>query len=153
MTVCDKCGGPARHRSDEAHGLLFAAITAAFSQWPHKHRFQPESPEHLRAWLLVEAGHVDFVDVDLTTYDVPTELAEKLAVSTVKAARSLLSDKIKPRVYRTLDGIRLVAPRSIDYKTLGKREFQDVAQRVYEVIELELKVDPVKLVKETERAA
>lgn len=142
-----------KHRSDEAHGLLFAAIKAAFKNWPEKHRFHPESPEHLRAWLLCEVGHVEFVDVNYVTYDVHPELAKDLVINTVKTARSLLSDKLGLRMYQTLEGIRVVAPRSIDYRTVGKREFNEIAAKIYDVIQAEIGVDAPALVKQDSKAA
>jgi hypothetical protein len=44
-------------RSPADHRRFFGVIKAAFLHWPEKHEFQPEDPEHLRAWLLCRAGY------------------------------------------------------------------------------------------------
>ena len=44
-------------RSTEQHRRFFGLVAATFHNWPEKHKFQPENPEHLRAWLLVRAKH------------------------------------------------------------------------------------------------
>lgn len=44
-------------RSPAHHRRTFALINAAYENWPDTHAFQPDSAEHLRAWLVIEAGH------------------------------------------------------------------------------------------------
>ena len=49
-------------------------------------------------------------------------------------------------------GIRVLIPKSLDYKTAGKRQFEDVRSAVYTIIESVLGVD-IDTLKREARAA
>jgi len=64
--VCPDCGsvfrGPkkrGKQRSAPQHRRTFGLIAKAFANWPEQYEFQPRDAEHLRAWLLVQAGYAD----------------------------------------------------------------------------------------------
>ena len=48
-----------KRRSLKHHKRLFGLIRAAFDLWPEGHEFQPETEDHLRAWLTIKAGHCE----------------------------------------------------------------------------------------------
>lgn len=148
---CPHCGR--RERSSAAHGLCFAAIGVAFKNWPHGHRFTPKDDEHLRAWLCWEVDHTEGVEVDLTSIDLPPEQAESVVIQTVKAARSLFDHKQIVRMFRTDSGIKIMAEKSMNYETLGKREFDALADKIYAKIHDETGIDAVRAVKEDRKAA
>ena len=64
--LCKCCGQalPAP-RNVERHRLLFAILKLALEQWPETHAFRPMSTEHLRSWLLVEAGWCTTRDLEI----------------------------------------------------------------------------------------
>lgn len=63
-------------RSVPQHRRLFGLVAAAFEQWPHDTEFKPNDTEHLRAWLLVQAGHFDEDEID--PQGIPVNLAGPL---------------------------------------------------------------------------
>ena len=123
---CPTCGGPLRHRSDTHHKLFFAVITQVFHNWPEAHAFQPSSAEHLRGWLLIEAGHTKQIEI---------AGPQNITVAAVKACREVLGNAEALRMYRTETGIRLVAPASLKYREVGKRKFEDISHAVFEIVE------------------
>lgn len=60
---CPDCGSVFRlkrrapRRSVPQHRRFFGLVKTAFEQWPEAYPFQPKDAEHLRAWLLIHAGH------------------------------------------------------------------------------------------------
>lgn len=153
MANCPMCGQPERKRSEQAHGLCFAAIGVAYKNWKETHPFQPKDEDHLRAWFCWEVGHTEHVDVDLASIDAPPELAESIVISTVRAARSLFAHKHIVRMFRTDTGIRIMAEKSMDYKTLGRNEFNALADKIYAKIKEEIGIDAPTLVKEDRKVA
>lgn len=141
---CKTCGQKLSRRTDESHNLLFAITQELVKHWPHDHRFQPEGgnlkqqAEHLRGWLLVEAGHVKTCDIDQP---------EAMVVPIVKSMRDFLMGTTHyVRMVRTPDGIRIIGPASINKDDVKAKEFNDIAQRYYDVIEHEtgIPVDSLK---------
>lgn len=138
---CKHCGGPARHRSDPHHRLLFAVIARAFDNWPEDDNFQPADAEHLRAYLLIKAGHYNKIDLRCENPD---------AISLEDQIRAVLSAvSEKPTLVHTYDwGIRIFTPKSISYAELGRTEFNVICERVFEVLSAKLRVDISELKRE-----
>jgi len=124
--TCPTCGAPARHRSDEHHRLFFAVIKQVFDNWPeHFEQFQPRDAEHLRAWLLIEAGWYrerEFVG------------PKNLIAETIRGFQEF-TDAEDCRAFPTKKGLRLRVAKSMKYRECPKRDFEKVSARVFEITE------------------
>jgi hypothetical protein len=142
--------GP-KARSPQDHRRFFGVIRAAFMHWPEKSAsgFQPEDPEHLRAWLLCRAGYktVKEVPFDELWPDAMRHLAVLAVEAALKAAKSYAFVKPSP------SGFYVFSPKSLDFETLGQKEFGAVREQVEEVIQVETGKTASELLRETERAA
>lgn len=135
-----------KHRSTKEHRLLFAVIRRAAENWPHPMEggSLEEQASWLRGWLEVEAGHTEEVDI---------EGAENITLPVVKAAKSFLRGSTGyVRLKRIPGGLRIIRPASIKYEEMGKKEFQALADRIYEIIQAVLGVSVEQLKKEREAA-
>ena len=143
--LCPTCGAPRRHRTESAHKFVFAAIRAAFLNWPELHEFQPTDPEHLRAYLLLRIGHRH--ESELPIGAISPETAGRLLVAFVRAVHAHAT--AVPR------GKKLIAmwPRSMSYRELGKAEFTRVSNAICDEIKAIIGVDAETLVKGVETAA
>lgn len=136
---------PKKPRSIAQHRRFFAVVAAAFDHWPHGHAFQPDSAEHLRAWLLVRAKHCVIKTFHLT--EDATELARVLPVIT-----AIMLGK---HSWTRANGNELLVcvPMSIAFDAVGHNEFGSISATVGEIIRSETGLDPDVLLKETETAA
>jgi len=140
---CKHCGNPTKHRSDPHHRLLFAVIARAFSSWPESERFQPSSPEELRAYLLIKAQHYHKIDLRCENPDA-ISLEDQ-----IRAVLGAVADR--PTIVHTFDwGIRIYTAKSISYAELGRVEFNAVCERVFDVLSAKLGVEISTLKKEAE---
>lgn len=146
VEMCASC--PARHkpRSLEQHRRLFALIKAAYHHWPHGHEFKPESEEHLRKWLIKEAGRHT-----ITTIDIVGETTGAEALVIISAA--IRASGGYPFVTLAGRTARVFTPDSIAFDKLPHKEacrlFDDMAQ----IIEAEIGVPAERLLKEMAGAA
>lgn len=151
--LCLYCGGPARHRSDPDHGMFWAIIHAACKSWQEDHPFQPtglderERAKNLYGWLLVEVGYVDVGSIE--SHEVHSVNAG------LSAARRVVKGKKLHywRLIETPTGWQLITPKSLDYKSAGKRKYEEVRSEVYATIESVLGVPIEQLKRETQREA
>lgn len=146
MVICPTCGAPAKHRSDPEHKLLFAVIRRAAESWPRKLEggTLDAQADYLRGWLEVEAGWSESVDIDGP---------EHVTVPVVRAARSMMTGTTGYiRMVQTETGVRVIRPRSINYRQVGKKEFGALAERIYQIIEVELGIKIADLKKQKEAA-
>jgi hypothetical protein len=131
--------------------MFRAVIDVACRNWPHDHPFQPNGVDdqdrtnNLYGYLLVEAGYVDTVDVE--SHDV-ADLEPSLNLQRRYVKRKPLHYW---RLAPTPSGWQLITPRSLDYESAGKRTFEAVRSKVYEIIEVTLG-RPIETLK-TQRAA
>lgn len=135
-----KCPTCKRPMDDDKHrGFFFKAIAAAFENWPENAEFQPATTEHLRAWLLIEAGRYSTVDVLGT---------EAVTIANMKVAAALLGKPHAFRMGRIADGVRVYAPVSMAKDAVSKKEFDAIALDVYNIIEAVVGVGVERLVRE-----
>lgn len=150
--VCDTDLARLKPRSTPQHRRFFGLIKAAYHHWPETHDFKPESPEHLRAWLLIKAGHADATDVQIEWGDDQPGLT-KLAALTIEMAIKAAGSYAFTRPHPKGGWIRVFKPQSISYAELGHNSacvlFDDVAQ----IITSEIGIDAETLLRETEQAA
>ena len=132
-------------RSYDQHKRFFAIIAAAHSHWPECHAFQPDSAEHLRAWLLVKAKHCT-----IRTFELSDDAGDMARVIPIVTASMLGKHSWAKASGNTL---HVCVPQSIDYKTVSHQEFQSINDAVDEIIRAETGLDPETLLRETERAA
>jgi len=132
-------------RSVDQHRRFFAIMKAAYNHWPESHRFKPVNSEHLRAWLLVRAGH-SFI----TTFDFGDDGDAVAKAVPIVVARMKLG-----HVWCDVrnGAMHVAAPRSIAFDKLGHHEFCKLNDDVDEVIRVETGLDPEALMRETEAAA
>jgi hypothetical protein len=140
--------GP-RVRSPQDHRRFFACVAAAFFHWPEHHEFQPHDAEHLRAWLLCRAGYKSVTEIPFEEEwpDAMRSLALLAAEGALKAAKSHAF--IRPHAH----GLYVFAPKSINWETLGQKEFGQVREAVEEVIKCETGKEASELLRETRGAA
>lgn len=150
MHSCPECGavfGKARSLPD--HKRLFALLRAAYVNWPESFPFQPISEEHLRAWLLVEVNHrdVEFIAYPQGCEDNPAlKTLFKLAVEATHAAT------VRRRGHSFLHvgeaGVEIRTPKSIDFRSVGQREFGAIREAAEAVLETALGVKADQLLRE-----
>jgi hypothetical protein len=140
--------GP-RVRSPADHRRFFGVIRAAFLHWPERHEFQPEEPEHLRAWLLCRAGYKSVTEIPCPPDSPPAvaKLATLAAEAAIKAAKTY--GFVRPQG----DALYVFAPKSLAWESLGQKEFGQVRESVEEVIKCETGKEASELLRETTRAA
>lgn len=127
-------------RSVDQNRRFFAVMKAVYDQWPESHRFQPDNSEHLRAWLLVRAGHhtVKTFYLDGDTDQFAQVLPVIMASMTGKHAwcRSRGNE------------LHVCVPQSIAFDKLEHSAFCKLNDDVDEVIRIETGLDPEALLKE-----
>jgi len=132
-------------RSLEQHRRFFGVMAAVHQHWPEAHRFQPDNAEHLRAWLLVRAGHHTVKTFFLN--DDASELAKVLPVITATMLGKY--SWCRPRG----NELHVCVPESIAFDKMEHQAFCKLNDAVYEVIRAETGLDPDQLLKQTEAAA
>jgi hypothetical protein len=143
---CPTCKQPWQHRSDADHRMLHAIVSLAYSNWPEDHSFEPMGRDHLYGWLLIQANHCTAIDI------------ESRRPATIEATIAAIFPAIKRRVHcievkPTAKGVRISISDSLRYKEAGKKKFEDVRSKVYEVIESVLGVPVEQLKREARREA
>jgi hypothetical protein len=127
--------------------MFWAVLKLAYENWPTDHEFEPLGRDHLYGWLLTEVGyhHTPVPEIESRNPDFVREI--------VMSIYPALKSKVHCiRFIQTAKGVRVLIPKSLDYKTAGKRQFEDTRARVYEVIESVLGV-PIETLKSEARAA
>ncbi|MCB0066586.1 MAG: hypothetical protein KDD77_05520 [Caldilineaceae bacterium] len=144
MKSCPHCGMPlAKARSEADHRRFFAVIAAAFEQWPEGHEFQPDNSEHLRAWLTCKAGYREATYIELP--DGSTEGMQRLFALSIENAIKSADGHGFVVPYRS--GVAVIKPKSINWHTLGQREFGAVRAAVEDVIKAETGLDAEQLLR------
>lgn len=135
-------------RSIDQHRRFFAVLAAIHSHWPEKHPFQPDSAEHLRAWLLVKAKHCV-----INTYymnEDASEAAKLLPIITATMLRKHCWCRARG------NELHVCVPLSISIHgpdSIGHTEFCKINDDVDDVIRAETGLDPDQLLREKDKAA
>lgn len=132
-------------RSIDQHRRFFSLMKAVYDQWPEAHRFQPDNAEHLRAWLLVRAGH----------HTVHTFSPDGDQDSFAKWVPVIIATMTGKHAWCRAHGseLHVCVPLSIAFDKLEHKAFCKLNDDVDEVIRLDTGLDPDKLLKEAEAAA
>ena len=152
MTVpvirCEKCG-QGMGRSYQQLKRLMKLRSVAYKHWPHDHYFQPDSEEHLRAWLIVKAGFAITKEIPLGEALLSPKQQDGLEIllrATLQAAGA--------HAFVDLDWRRIIvrSPVSLSYATSHKVA-TEICSAIDEVIYAELGITAETLLREAEKAA
>lgn len=136
----------AKPRSIDQHRRFFGLVKALHSHWPESMDFQPDSEEHLRAYLLVKAGHRSIKEFFI---------AETAANEAVAHLIPIVSAMMLNRycwAWVSGDGIKVCAPLTTNFKDMTHAD----ACKVYDAVDEWLRaqgIDPDELLKQQEQAA
>ncbi len=151
MSTCPHCGADAKSgRSSPDHRRFFALINAAFVHWPEGAEFVPSESEHLRSWLLCKAGYCERTPVEYPAGDVSPHYTKLMAIACESALRAS-NGRGFIRVHG--DQIVVFTPKSIAWDKLDQKQFNDIRDKVTDVIEDVLGVRAELLLTEHESAA
>ena len=131
-------------RSNPAHRMFFGIIAVAFDQWPETAKFRPTSAEHLRAYVLIKAGHYNSIDVPARNPEVAAAILLQL-IEAVKA-----DDKF-PILWQYADFVRVYTPKSVAYSEVAQADFSKISEAVYTEIEKVLGVPIAELRRQVDR--
>ena len=148
VTTCTHCGSPERHRSDADHKMFHAVIQRVFENWPEHmaEKFKPTDAMHLYGWLLIEVEYMETAEVENKDHDA--------VVATVKAIYEITKRKIHClRIFPTEKGYRIAIPKSLSYAEAGKKKYEEVRAKVYELVEVILGVPIATLKREAQKEA
>lgn len=149
--ACAECGCEvmfASHRSGADHRMFHAIVSLAYLNWPKRDDvYQPLGRDNLYGWLLVEADYCEPpVEIESRNMEFVSAICARLL--------SALKDKVHYwRIVETPKGVQVILPKSLSYKTAGKRQFEDTRSAVYEIIETTLGVKIEDLKREAKLAA
>lgn len=115
-------------RNINRHRLFFAAISAAFEAWPAGHEFQPIDEDHLRGWLLCEAGYCDTMTVPVKAGHEDRAKAAMAAAMLFAGARAVFADVTRPRC------LILRRPRSMRFDRMSEAQMRPVMTAVMDII-------------------
>jgi hypothetical protein len=145
---CPSCGyetGNANRRSVPDHRRLMALIHKAHHNWPETHRFQPHNFDHLRAWLICEAGP-EWRIVKLTFLDTNSVSAIADAIRDILDGKAdegkQGGEDMQPVTSRFIrefsDGVATFSPRSMKFEAMPQADFRRLRDAITEVIEAEI---------------
>ncbi len=132
VLICPKCRTLITDdtRLPEGHRAFFAFLTRAYECWPETSTFTPDSPEHLRAWALVQTGHIG----PPLSWSISGR-EHKIIMPFVTA---MMAHELRSGRYcwaRENEGkIEIVHPVSLNWNSMGQRKFAAVTEAVYALI-------------------
>lgn len=121
-----------RKRSSPHHRLFFAAIQAAYDNWPEQHPEQFANAEELRGWLLCKVGHCSQIKLELDHPDYAGKSAEMFSFFIQKAFG-------QRTIFFKSHGSLLIGyvPESIAKDKVDQTEFTVISQKVSDVLKAE----------------
>lgn len=134
---CPECGceiGAKKRRSVPDHRRLMALIHQAFTSWPEAHEFQPESAEHLRAWLICKAGWREATPIQFGETTSP-DLMVLAMTAAIKAANGVAF------VVPHGTGVAVISPKSMSFRSMGQQEFGLLRDAITDIIRAETGIE------------
>lgn len=118
-------------RSRAHHGFVFAFLSEVYAKWPKDHDFQPRDEDHLRGWLIFEAGFIDEQEISFADELAPMDLAYL-----VRTLVAILDVTIKTYYNLEVRNGKLVyqKPKSIAFERMHEAEFRELTQAMFLVI-------------------
>ena len=137
LRICPHCGCElVKARSPRHHRFFFAVIAHAYENWPEAHDFQPDSAEHLRAWLLTHTKHKFRLGNGLNAEKPdPLKMVDFVEMCLFEVRKSGYGFV----VMESNGEMTMHFPKSINYAELDQEEFAPIADDVFAVIEAEMK--------------
>ncbi len=128
-------------------------VKAAYLNWPESHEHQPSSEEALRAYLLITAaGHTNVATVEIPESYAASETERDKFRAAVEGACRVFGGASGYHELRVGDrALQVVTAKSIDYATVGRREFNRIREAVELFLEDALNVTADQLL--SQRAA
>jgi hypothetical protein len=143
FSICPECGGMLDdERSLKRHKAFFGFNGYVFDHWPdnavYKENengpsdpFQPIDSEHLRAWLLTQAGHQQ------PRHVFPLQNRKQQAIIIDFLTHQMVSDRARgeygwPTVKE--NGLTIIRPASIAFDKCSERRFGAVCRKVFDVV-------------------
>jgi hypothetical protein len=127
---------PLKMRSKANHAHFFAVLHTAWENLPESLYEQHPTPEALRNWAAIVAGH----------YDVKT-----VPCDTEKEAASFMLRAIKgfpdAHIEQTGHVVIIKTAKSLSFSSMAEREFQDLKRDILEVLSMLVGTDITKLSK------
>lgn len=135
-----------KQRSLPQHRRFHGLVRACYHHWPESHTFQPDNEEHLRAYLLVKAGHRSIKEFYLADTAANEDVARLIPV--------VAAMMLHRYCWAWVDGeaIKVCAPLTTAFRDMKHEE----ACKVYDAVDqylLSIGMDPEQLLRETEAAA
>ena len=130
---CPECGAILSDvRSVPAHRAFFGFIKHVFDNWPETNdEFQPDNPEHLRAYLLVRSGHCMPEHVFRFASKREQRIVEGFVTEEMRVDRAR-------GIYGWLTikdgGLVVVRPASIAFDKISQKKMNQVCENVFRVI-------------------
>lgn len=150
MKSCPHCGceieAANKRRSVPQLRRYFAMIRAYHHHWPESHAQQFTSPEELRAWLQMKAGHRT-IAARIPLAGINRDKAALIAEAAIRAAGSYAV----PVVHGS--DLIVFVPKSIAFSRIGPAEAGRLFDEVAAVAEAETGLKADDVLKETEAAA
>jgi len=133
-------------RSLDQHRRFFGLVRACFHHWPEAHEFQPDNEEHLRAYLLVKAGHRSIKEFYIAETAANESIAQLIPiVSAVMLHRYCWS-------WVSGDAIKVCAPLTTNFREMKHEDAYHVIDKMYEERHA-IGIDPEQYMREAEKAA
>lgn len=133
-------------RSLDQHRRFFGLCRALFLHWPEAHAFKPDNEEHLRAYLLVKAGHRSVKEFFIAETEANESIAQLIPiVSAVMMNRYCWA-------WVEGEAIKVCAPLTTNFREMKHAD----ACKVYDAVDaylISIGIDPEQYLKEQERAA
>ena len=133
-------------RSVQQHRRFFGLVRALFHHWPESIEFQPDNEEHLRAYLLVKAGHRSVKTFYPEVTGVSADFAKMIPIVSAMM--------LNRYCWAWADGeaVKVCAPESTAFHKLPHKKACQVLNDVEDFVRT-LGIEPDEVLKEHERAA
>jgi hypothetical protein len=137
---------PKEPRSVSQHRRFFGLVRALYQHWPERIEFQPDTEEHLRAYLLVKAGYRSVKTFYPEVKGMSADFAKMLPVVTALMLHRYC--------WAWADGeaVKVCAPESIAFNKLPHKKACEVLNNVEEFLRT-LGIEPDEVLKQNEAAA
>jgi hypothetical protein len=118
-------------RSPPQHRRMFKLIRVAYTHWPEGYKFQPETSDHLRSWLLIHARYSEI-----------ETLLDEWPEAAIEAIEARFKEH-RPYTWRVPieGGSALYGPRSMRFDKMSHKEackvFNDMEEIICSVLNVE----------------
>ena len=133
-------------RSVPQHRRFFGLVRAIYHHWPEHLEFQPDNEDHLRAYLLVKAGHRSVKTFYPEVKGVSADFAKMLPIVSAMM--------LNRYCWAWADGeaVKVAAPESTAFQKLPHKKACQVLNDVEDFVRT-LGIEPDEVLKQTEKAA